>query len=94
MLLLAYTLECFGTSNQKHRLYLTVCAFCEQPSLAIIYAPYIFQSTEFLVFGLAMFADMIFFAVLAYFYTPSSALSEMASQEGEMYEVSKEELSA
>ncbi|XP_022662348.1 solute carrier family 15 member 1-like isoform X3 [Varroa destructor] len=52
------------------------------------------QSTEFLVFGLAMFADMIFFAVLAYFYTPSSALSEMASQEGEMYEVSKEELSA
>lgn len=49
------------------------------------------QSTEFLVFGLAMLADMVFFAVLAYFYVPVTPRSEEGSRDSnEMYDVQKE----
>ncbi|OQR69923.1 solute carrier family 15 member 2-like [Tropilaelaps mercedesae] len=52
------------------------------------------QSIEFLVFGLAMLVDMIFFAILVYFYKPTLRDSESPNPGNEMYDVAKEQRAA
>lgn len=51
----------------------------------------LFQSTEFLLFGLAMIADMIVLAALAKFYVPMEQENLSETHKQKMIEISKDD---